>query len=343
MPRPKIENTRNNTYRVRVNKQEEEMLQYVCEKKELKNKSEVFRSALKETYEILRLREFDIIENQNYYFEENEGISLERIINCPYCLGRNKIDLVDEADSNTSDRQMGPETIYNFNTENNYCNICNNQFRISGYISEYPIGVFNYEEINVYPIEIKEEFKMSQYREKFFKTILDGSESNTWDCVVNEWEIIDCEEDVEAKSTCICGKENIRYLFSIQNIHNKKIINPLGSSCIKKFERKELNQQVLINEKLFQLLHKLKESFYIPFTPEYFSRNLLKFFYENGAFIDTEFNKFNGKNDYDFILKMFNKKKKPTVKETKKIDAIILNSIKPFLIKKLAEKVRKKN
>lgn len=156
MARPKIDDARDKMYRVRVNDEEEQMLQYVCDRKELKNKSDVFRAALKEAYGMLRMREFDMNENQDSYYEEYaEGISLERIVDCPYCSSKNKIDLVDECDESSYERQMGPETIYKFDTEDNYCKNCGRQFRVSGYISEYPMGAFNFEEINVDLIEYK--------------------------------------------------------------------------------------------------------------------------------------------------------------------------------------------
>ena len=40
MARPKIDDARDKMYRVRVNDEEEQMLQYVCDRKELKNKSD---------------------------------------------------------------------------------------------------------------------------------------------------------------------------------------------------------------------------------------------------------------------------------------------------------------
>ena len=61
--------------------------------------------------------------------------------------------LLTECDESSYERQMGPETIYEFDTEDNYCKNCGRQFRVSGYISEYPMGAFNFEEINVDPIE----------------------------------------------------------------------------------------------------------------------------------------------------------------------------------------------
>jgi len=52
---------------------------------------------------------------------------------------------------------MGPETVYEFDVDDIYCTNCNRPFVISGFISEYPMGAFNFKEINVYPIENEEE------------------------------------------------------------------------------------------------------------------------------------------------------------------------------------------
>ena len=59
------------------------------------------------------------------------------------------------------------------------------------------------------------------------------SESNNWDNAVMEWEIIDCEEDEKCSEICICGKENIKYLYTIKNIFfqpTKKVCHQLRSS-----------------------------------------------------------------------------------------------------------------
>lgn len=105
-------------------------------------------------------------ENQNDYFKDNEEyedcedydekISLVRTIICPYCSTENKIDLQDECEKTSKERQMGPEIIYMFDTKENCCIECGRPFRISGYISEYPMGAYNSEEINVDPIEDEE-------------------------------------------------------------------------------------------------------------------------------------------------------------------------------------------
>ena len=74
---------------------------------------------------------------------------------------------------------------------------------------------------------------------------------------------------------------------------------------------------------------------------ELFSRKLLRWLYEEGAF-DTEYNDYDGEDDYEFMLKMFNKRDKDSIslKQDKKIKALLLNAIKPFLQDRLAEKVR---
>lgn len=56
------------------------------------------------------------------------------------------------------------------------------------------------------------------YRTNLIQRVLDESESNTWNEAVLEWVIDDCEEDNSLQSSCICGKEELRYLFTIRNV-----------------------------------------------------------------------------------------------------------------------------
>ncbi len=128
---------------------------------------------------------------------------------------------------------------------------------------------------------------MSVYRENLIQTVLDNSNSYFWDSAVTEWEIDDCVEDDHNESSCICGKENIRYLFTIRNVVNGNVLHPIDSSCIKKFGRSDLNEQATVSEKLFQLMHCLEEGRFITLNSTFFSRKLLKYLYEDGAFIDN--------------------------------------------------------
>lgn len=123
----------------------------------------------------------------------------------------------------------------------------------------------------------------SVYEKALIQKVIDASNSQYWHDAVSEWEIADCDEDSNLLSSCICGKENLRYLFTIENIHNCNILYPIGSSCIKKFNRDDLNDIASIKEKLFKLFHAIQNNEYITLTSELFSRKLLTYLYDNGA------------------------------------------------------------
>lgn len=189
---------------------------------------------------------------------------------------------------------------------------------------------------------IKDVIKMnSTYYNNLIKEVLDNSESNDWEEAINEWEIEDVIEDNSLQSSCICGKENLHYLFTIKNSVNGNTLYPIGSSCIKKFKQSHLNKEVSIKEQLFKLLHALEENKFIELSSEYFSRNLLEYLFDKGAFKSTKWNKYNPKNDYEFMLAMFNKRKPLTSKQQGKVNAIILNSIRPYLKEYLTNKIVK--
>ena len=59
----------------------------------------------------------------------------------------------------------------------------------------------------------------SKYQENLIKTVMDKSWGNTWEEAVQEWDIIDCAEDNSLSRSCICGKEQIKYLY---RLHNRK-------------------------------------------------------------------------------------------------------------------------
>jgi hypothetical protein len=174
------------------------------------------------------------------------------------------------------------------------------------------------------------------------KAVIDHSNGKTWSTAVLEWRVIDCEEDDLMESSCLCGKENLRYLFTINNFINGNTLYPIGSSCIKKFKRSDLNDIVSIREQLFKLLHAIESDDYISLSHEYFSRKLILYLYESDAFKPNKYNRYDPKNDFQFLLDMFNKKDKAsiTLAQNEKISAIILKSIKPFLKTMLQNRVK---
>lgn len=181
----------------------------------------------------------------------------------------------------------------------------------------------------------------SSYIRNLICRVINKSEGDKWEDAVMEWEIIDCEEDERSTEICICGKENIRYLYTIRNTYNGNILFPIGSSCIKKFDRRDLKEKTSLMEDQFKLLHAVENGQFLSLSTDLFTRRLLLWLYEEGAF-DSEYNNYYGKDDYDFMLKMFNKRNKEdiTIAQKKKIAAIILNSIKPYLQSVLSDKVR---
>lgn len=172
----------------------------------------------------------------------------------------------------------------------------------------------------------------SRYYENLLKQVIDNSNEKQWADAVLEWDITDWSEDEEFETSCICGKENIRYLFTITNKENGNELEPIGSSCIKKFKRDDLDNETAIFEQLFKLQKALSNKKFINLSSDYFSRKLLTYFLEEGVF-NNDYNSFNGQNDHDFLLKMFNKRNKEDITERQqlKINAIIIRQIIPYL------------
>lgn len=74
---------------------------------------------------------------------------------------------------------------------------------------------------------------MSIYYERLFSEVIEASESKEWNTAVRGWKLYDCIEDESRTANCICGKEGLRYLFTIRNVINGNKLFPIGSSCIK--------------------------------------------------------------------------------------------------------------
>lgn len=47
-----------------------------------------------------------------------------------------------------------------------------------------------------------------------------------------EWEIVGCEVDETHSATCVCGKEGLRYVYTIANTETGETLSPIGSSCL---------------------------------------------------------------------------------------------------------------
>jgi len=144
--RPKLEDSRDNQYRVRLNDEENRMLTYASQKTG-KAKSEIFRLALVDYYNKVCLTELNL-ENAEEDAWDLGTISLKRVIKCPFCGSQIRVDLEDECRTTSEERDMGTETLYEFDFEGE-CPSCEKTYRVTGYVSEYPQGALNFEKINI--------------------------------------------------------------------------------------------------------------------------------------------------------------------------------------------------
>lgn len=144
--RPKKEDSRDKQYRVRLNDDEDEMLERASGLTG-KQRSEIFRQALVDYYNKVRVNEY--IPGEDECDWEMDHISLKRVIDCPYCGAANRMDVENECESWSEECQMGVEITYSFNLEDCKCQSCGKVFHVSGHICEYPIGAYKYEEIKV--------------------------------------------------------------------------------------------------------------------------------------------------------------------------------------------------
>ena len=98
-----------------------------------------------------------------------------------------------------------------------------------------------------------------------------------------------------------------------------------------------MDQEVAAYEDMFRLLRAVEAGEYIELTSKFFTRRLLLYLLNNDAFEANQFNNFNPESDYEFLLQMFNKRNKDdiTYAQERKIKAIIVNSIIPFMKRKI--------
>jgi hypothetical protein len=76
-----------------------------------------------------------------------------------------------------------------------------------------------------------------------------------------------------------------------------------------------------------------------PHFKDKLSRSLINFLYDQGCFKPNKYNRFDGNNDREFLLEMFNKRNTKEISEgqKRKIKALIHNSIREFLSNKYEE------
>lgn len=176
---------------------------------------------------------------------------------------------------------------------------------------------------------------MASQFNQLVQQVIKASVSNNWQDAKAEWTVESVEEDATGASQCVCGQENLVYLYTIRNIKNGKTLFPIGSQCINQFQERDLDAEVTTYRKLFELLQAVKNGKRIELNTDFFSRKLIKYLYDNDAFEANGYNNYDPQVDYDFLIRMFNKRNAPTYNQQRRINALIYKNIIPFAKEKL--------
>ena len=106
----------------------------------------------------------------------------------------------------------------------------------------------------------------------------------------------------------------------------------------------DLDEDVSIREQLFKLFHAIGKNEFITLSSDMFSRKLLFYFYDEDVFKPNSYNRYNPEVDYEFMLQMFNKRNKDSIStlQQRKISAIIIDSIRPYLRSVLKDKIKRR-
>lgn len=166
-----------------------------------------------------------------------------------------------------------------------------------------------------------------KYTENFLLPVIYSSESNTWKSAAREWEIIGYER-VE-NDTCICGKEEIKDVYRIRNRLNGNELYPIGSSCVDKFESKEMTKDTDKFKKIYNKISsgksKLKQSVNkgesIKFTARLFSEELINYLNKKEILSDR---------DRQFLLNMRGRRSRNS-EQQERINKIIEDFIVPYI------------
>jgi hypothetical protein len=166
------------------------------------------------------------------------------------------------------------------------------------------------------------------------RAVVAASESRDWQKAVGEWEVIELEEDPAGEGVCVCGQTNLVKLFTIKNRLNGSTLYPIGSVCVNKFEQEVLDRQVDLFSALIGLRSAIREGKDVTLTSEFFTRAMLEYFLFNDAFLPDQWNGNDGENDYEFLLKMFNKRDKDAITDPqqRKIYMLLNRKIVPFVL-----------
>lgn len=125
------------------------------------------------------------------------------------------------------------------------------------------------------------------YTDNLIGTVIGLSVADDWEGARREWEIVGCKVDETHSATCVCGKEGLRYVYTIANTETGEILSPIGSSCIKKFEQSDMDEELAGWQQAIKLMEeaaRIGKEDYVHLHSGSYSRKLLYFLYEQDAF-----------------------------------------------------------
>ncbi|MGQ2916466.1 hypothetical protein [Microbacterium aurantiacum] len=142
------------------------------------------------------------------------------------------------------------------------------------------------------------------------------------------------EEHPSSEGECVCGQTNLLWMFTITNSNNGAELFPIGSSCVNHFERTDLNRQVAVFRKLMDIRAAAQQQKQVTLTTDYFSRAVLDYLLEAGAFTPDEYNFWDAQGDFEFLRKMFGVRDKSTISSKRqwKIRKLLDLKVIPFIL-----------
>jgi len=166
------------------------------------------------------------------------------------------------------------------------------------------------------------------------QAVIDVSTADRWKSALLEWEVTSVEEHPTSDGECVCGQTNLLWMYTITNTGTGQELFPIGSSCVNHFGRTDLNQQVAVFQKLVDLRNAARAGERITVATEHFSRAVIDYLYESGAFTPDQYNHFDGWNDWHFLRTMFGRRDKSTIEARHRWRAKKLIELKviPFVL-----------
>lgn len=116
------------------------------------------------------------------------------------------------------------------------------------------------------------------YTDNLIGTVIGLSVADDWEGARREWEIVGCEVDETHSATCVCGKEGLRYVYTIANTETGETLSPIGSSCIKKFEQSDMDEELAGWQQAIKLMEeaaRIGKEDYVHLHSGSYSRKLL--------------------------------------------------------------------